>query len=122
MCDQIAAEGVPADRLHIGSGFYDTISNIKETVTVARELGVSRVDLITDPAQALRARLFLPVPAGGTQLEWTPYDYLNIEPKPTILTLWWRVHHEWLGIVSLLLPDETRSAILARIRGQLQPP
>ena len=116
LCEHLAAAGVPRAHLRFGRRSNDTISNLDEVMALAGDLGLARVDLVSDPGQALRARLFIAPRAGSPQLKWRPYDYFSISPRPGLLTLWLRAHHEWIGAASLLLPAGIRTAILARIR------
>lgn len=110
MCRILAEVGVPLDKLIVGSGSNDTVSNLNEVKTLARVHSLDRVAVVADPLQAFRGQNF--IAASDQTIFWTAYPVWKIPP----LKLWWRVHTEWLAIISLLLPERLRVFILSLSR------
>ena len=62
--ERLVAAGVSPAKIRIGSGSNDTVSNLAEIADVARLAGVVQVVVVSNPLQAMRAKLFLPQPDG----------------------------------------------------------
>ena len=116
LCERLAAAGVPQERLRVGSGSRDTISNLDEAASLARREGLHRVAIVGDRLQAFRASRFLRRNTADPSLVWRPYLYESAAPPVSLGFLWWRVHHEWLAIASLALPDPIRTKLLGLLR------
>jgi len=116
LCDRLAAAGVPVDRLRVGTGSNDTVSNLREIAELARNAGVRRIVVVSDPLQTLRIRLLLHKAGDAPATSWAPYDYRTALPRPGLVFLWGRAQHEFLAMVSLLLPDGLRRRLIDRLR------
>lgn len=109
-CDMLRRMGVPTDRLEIGKGSNDTPSNLRDLAEVAKRRGVPSVTVVAGPIQALRAKAMLD--HHGVVLHWSSYPIRKVPPAK----LWLMVHHEWLALATMTLPQGLRVRLLYLIR------
>lgn len=116
LCGRLAEAGIPVDRLRVGPGSNDTISNLSEIGELARSTRVRRVLVVSDPLQSMRIRLFLQNDAAPAELGWAPYGYAAAQPATGVGFLWVRVQHEFAAVGSLLIPGGLRRWLIDRLR------
>jgi uncharacterized SAM-binding protein YcdF (DUF218 family) len=110
VCNLLRQMGVPPDRLEVGTGSNDTISNLRDLAESAKRRGVSSVTAVAGPLQALRASTMLA--HQGITLYWSTYPIRKVPP----IKLWRMAHHEWFALVTMALPESLRQYLLARTR------
>lgn len=109
-CALLRQMGVPGGRLEVGTGSNDTISNLGDLAAAAHRRGASSVTVVAGPVQALRASTMLD--HHGITLYWSTYAIRKVPP----VRLWRMVHHEWLALITMALPDSQRLRLLGLIR------
>ena len=109
--ERLVAFGVSPAKIRVGSGSNDTVLNLAEIADVARLAGVVQVVVVSDPLQAMRAKLFLPQP-DGLVMNWSPYGLRSARPSIGLLGLWGRVHYEWMAVTSFILPEHVRRCLI----------
>lgn len=110
-CDLLERMGVPSARLAVGEGSNDTVSNLRELADLAKRRGLPSATVVAGPIQALRASAMLD--HGGLDLRWSTYPVWKVPP----FRLWLMVHHDWLAMATLILPERLRLRMLDLARG-----
>jgi uncharacterized SAM-binding protein YcdF (DUF218 family) len=115
MADALAALGVPASALTAGDRSYDTLSNLDEARDLARRHDANSMLVVGDALHVARIMLFHERRVAPLTVSSGAYP-VGTNPR-ALPRLWLRVHHEWIALATLAIPDGWRAYVLRRLRG-----
>ncbi len=114
MAELAVDRGVPADRVVVGGGSFDSVSNVGAFADLIDRSGaVPQVVLVSDCLHLLRISWIV----RRTMPDLEVQTYCSAPPANPVRTLV-RSQHELIAWASLTLPRRWREAWLARLRGQ----
>jgi uncharacterized SAM-binding protein YcdF (DUF218 family) len=98
MAETALALGVPPNQLQHDTRSNDTRSNIESALAMLPD-NTAGIEMISDPLHLARISLLIGRSGFSGQIGYVPSAY-----SPPLLTRWWRLNHELLGYIALLVP------------------
>ncbi|HFD13122.1 MAG TPA: YdcF family protein [Crenotrichaceae bacterium] len=87
--------GVPENVLSVEGLSYDTQTNIINALSIIEDKHWKRIVFVSSPTHLMRVKHYLQHRNLEIEVYYSAYDYLQAQPKPGLLALWYRVHSEW---------------------------
>jgi vancomycin permeability regulator SanA len=110
MADTALALGVPPDRLRHDTRSNDTHSNLESALAMLPN-NAAGIEMISDSLHLARISVLIGRSGFTGPVGYVPSDY-----TPGLLTRWWRLNHELLGYIVLLMPRPLAARLVDWLR------
>lgn len=114
---KLLAMGIPKNALSIEGLSYDTLTNINNALSIIEDKQWKRIIFVSSPTHLLRVKHYLQHRNLNIEVYYSPYQYLQAQPEPGLITLWRRVHSEWaIYLMYNVLEQEQFSNLVRSMR------
>ncbi len=114
---KLLAMGIPENALSIEGLSYDTLTNINNALSIIEDKQWKHIIFVSSPTHLMRVEHYIRHRNLDIEVYYSPYQYLQAQPKPGLIALWRRVHSEWaIYLMYNVLEQEQFSSLVRSLR------